>query len=686
MVSAPSSSLVRKRTASGHQKTIWDKSIKPVTTSLIMKSVASVFARYSLPHHLVDKEDIKEMFSLFRMGICPLPSKRQLRQHQKELAIDLRGKVVTRLLEHAKSSPVSIAIDGWTNVRSHKITNVVCLCGGTAYYWCSIVNANNANSASWLSKPLLDVMSGIKGLGVAIVGIVADNEELNKALYKRLLPSFPFLVLSPCGAHVINLCVQRSLELPGIHETMVTMAETINQFCSCKEYRQRLMALQRASGVSEPLTLRKPNATRWSSHLYAAQRLRQLQTWVQLIVPQTEGFWSSLGSIVDFLQPFQVATDVIQSDSSTIYTSHQQMEKLIRELPSIPSTSCFFTLRDVVKDIILHHWKKFMPISAIVQCSVLSFDDSGQFQFTGNQIAEARNWFMDFGVDYINKYHLSFHETPALIRRALGQQYSDFLGGVGTFSTMGDDVRGFRAGQAADSSRTSSAVRYGVNVQHRFGRWDPKSAWFMHLNTAPELCKAAIALLSVAGSEAAVERTFSAQDMVHNRRRNRLLDSAVEQEMFIRFNTDALQDESKRPAGQLFVELTEDGDVEADSTRQVKELFAFFSELRWPAGSDEKKNDEADEQAMDLAEAEAEVDNAINDSAAIQMEAELPVPEDITERFITYFIAKHGLVAGVRWLEHRMNTLQQEAITFTPPVKDTVDDLKNKINARLRSQ
>jgi hypothetical protein len=38
------------------------------------------------------------------------------------------------------------------------------------------------------------------------------------------------------------------------------------------------------------------------------------------------------------------------------------------------------------------------------------------------------------------------------------------------------------------------------------------------------------------GSEAAVERTFSLQAAVHSKQRNRLLDSTVEAEMFLRFN------------------------------------------------------------------------------------------------------------------------------------------------------
>ena len=55
-----------------------------------------------------------------------------------------------------------------------------------------------------------------------------------------------------------------------------------------------------------------------------------------------------------------------------------------------------------------------------------------------------------------------------------------------------------------------------------------------------ELPTVALALLSVAASEAAVERSFSAQDAVHTKKRNRLGRDTVQAEMFVRFNEDAL--------------------------------------------------------------------------------------------------------------------------------------------------
>jgi hypothetical protein len=63
---------------------------------------------------------------------------------------------------------------------------------------------------------------------------------------------------------------------------------------------------------------------------------------------------------------------------------------------------------------------------------------------------------------------------------------------------------------------------------------------------------------SVAGSEAAVERTFSAQGKVHTKGRNRLKDESVEAEMFCRFNGAALERKVQEKDTGHWIELTED--------------------------------------------------------------------------------------------------------------------------------
>jgi hypothetical protein len=42
-----------------------------------------------------------------------------------------------------KGQPITIALDGWTNVRSNKVTNILLICSGIAYYYTGIENEND---------------------------------------------------------------------------------------------------------------------------------------------------------------------------------------------------------------------------------------------------------------------------------------------------------------------------------------------------------------------------------------------------------------------------------------------------------------------------------------------------------------------------------------------------------------
>ena len=295
----------------------------------------------------------------------------------------------------------------------------------------------------------------------------------------------------------------------------------------------------------------------------------------------------------------------------------------------------------------------------------LSFDETGQHQFDADQSHAAYVWFVSFAVDYLHHYHLSQHEHTDDIRAAVRQQYANFMGSAALFNDIQSTATEMRSRQAAVSPPSQDT---------HYSFWNPKSVWYLYLHGAPELATAAIALLSVAGSEAACERSFSAQSLVHTKQRNRLRDDHVEQEMFIRFNCDALESNEQRAEAQQVTSLTPDCDEPRDSAAYIKVMFAAVENREAEGKKAREENVMRDEEA------------AVDDAPAVVLQPPLPLPVTLLERFINYYVQKHGLVVGYKWLEWRLNQLQQEAIGFDPPVKDTVtvDELKKQINAYLR--
>lgn len=71
--------------------------------------------------------------------------------------------------------------------------------------------------------------------------------------------------------------------------------------------------------------------------------------------------------------------------------------------------------------------------------------------------------------------------------------------------------------------------------------FDPLSVWACLTNpAAADLCDVAKALISVNPTEAAVERSFSAQDDVHSDERNRLSPEVIQAEMCLKWNCPLL--------------------------------------------------------------------------------------------------------------------------------------------------
>jgi hypothetical protein len=377
-----------------------------MNNAALRPATALLFARCSWAHQAVEFPEFLDFIKCVRESTCDPPDRRGLRLDQIKLAQELRGRVVRQLRSYCRSSPLSIAIDGWTNVNSSKVTNVVIICGGAAYYWCSIVNSRNHNTAAWLRDPLVQVFNGIKAEGLIFNAFVADNERVNRTVWDLLLQNFPFLIRSPCAAHLVQLCVVKALGLPCIDPVLMAVEALLRQF-RYKEARLKLKNLQIADNNGSFLNLLRPCDTRWSSWLNAIYRLLKVKKYVDVVTPQPQRFWSDLEDMSRFLKQFQLATDVIQQDSSTLYDVFQQFKRLLQHVRGLQLTSIFQPAKDDVINIIIDMWEKHINLDAIIICAQLSFDSAADAIFQRDQLVAAERWFLDFAAKYAVYWQLS---------------------------------------------------------------------------------------------------------------------------------------------------------------------------------------------------------------------------------------------------------------------------------------
>jgi hypothetical protein len=191
---------------------------------------------HSLSHWLLDSESFRDLLTAYRQGTIQPPSAWQFRQQIQQYAQTLQ----TDLLNRLKNRIATVCVDGWTNVRHDKVNNIVIICDGIAYYWCSITNSFEKNTAEWLAELIRPKLQEIMDQGVEVLALVADNEAVNQATYDILKESFHFMIHIPCAAHTLQLCVKYILKSDALQELVKSVGDIISMFDRSKELRQKL--------------------------------------------------------------------------------------------------------------------------------------------------------------------------------------------------------------------------------------------------------------------------------------------------------------------------------------------------------------------------------------------------------------------------------------------------------------
>ncbi len=238
---------------------------------------ARFFATNHIAYNVASSDSFADFVAAVRQSTVAAPKRDALKRGIAVLEQKMRTKLWTLLKKSA--SPVSIAIDGWTNVKHTKVLNVVLMCDNRAYYWRSIANAVERSSGEWMRGVLEPVITQLVDGGVRVVGFVADNEAVNAKAFRLLQPTFPFLIRVPCAAHTLQLVVKQLMDDDRWAELRADVQHIIQLFFASqggKEKRLQLQNLQTAKGCVQLLELVKPNTTRWNSEYYAYERLQQL--------------------------------------------------------------------------------------------------------------------------------------------------------------------------------------------------------------------------------------------------------------------------------------------------------------------------------------------------------------------------------------------------------------------------
>lgn len=490
----------------------------------IYKAFAIAFAKNSLPHSLIEDKFFKNALYTLNNKAISLNKK-----NMRDIILIEGEKINEKLLTNLALNkiPVTLALDGWTNIRSNKVTNVLLIVNGTSYFIGSIENESNKNNAEWLTIQLEEKIKSLLLKQINIIAIAADNEKLMKSVCKNLKIKFPLLIHVPCAAHIIQLCFKK---ICGI-ETIKTIISNINNIIylirNIKENRNKLFQLQINENIDEPLKILYHCEVRWTSLIISIERIIYLKKYIIEILKDSnnqkklkdlnskinEEFWNNLSLLYDFLKLFKLCTNQIQKDDATLYSVWENFNKLIDFYSTFDSS--FTNDKNLIVEIIKNKWNEHINVQLIDVTRLLNFEQN--YKINDNSLKFIEEW----GSEYLTTYSIVNNKNIDIIKPIIYLQISEFLSRQKEFANIDSIVNNLKKACEIQNTQYSAKLTWGRFSASHF-----------------ELSKIAIAILSICPTEAAVERSFSALSDIHteDRNRNRLSNNIIEAELKIKWN------------------------------------------------------------------------------------------------------------------------------------------------------
>ena len=317
---------------------------------------------------------------------------------------------------------------------------------------------------------------------------------------------------SPCFAHTLQLVVKDGLrEAKQSRKTIKKVSKIVSH---CRKS-------SKSSELLEDCTkLQLANATRWNSQVTMLRSLLKLpcdildQIMINAVVFLTPYEIQLCTELVDVLQPFQLATDLVQGDkivtASFVISSVKGLRVELSSLQDKYSSKLVTTLQ------------------ASLEQRLAKYEDMEHFQLA--TILDPR-----FKLDWCNE-----EETNSM-KGVITKKFEKLAP-----STPSDDVKsppakrsklfGFMKSKSVIKPASSTEVNKYLNLPCISEEENPLDYWKKEKDTFPVLSSLACKYLCIPASSAPVERLFSIAGKVFRPERCRISDERFQQLMMIRCN------------------------------------------------------------------------------------------------------------------------------------------------------
>ena len=468
----------------------------------IHTAYSRAFAKNSLPHSLLENNYFLELIAAIKEHSDVIITKQKLR----ELIISDGNKIKNDIINNLKISrqPITLAIDGWTNVRSNKVINLMLIVNGNIYYYDSIENKEKRNTKEYLLELFEEKINVMLSQGLNLIAITTDNEILMKSTCNDLVKKFPILLDIPCAAHLIQLCLKTICNSNNFKHTIDAIINLLNKFKNKKKNRLKLHNLQQKDNIN-PLKIIYPSMVRWSSIIISVERILELKKYITDIIDLDENFWINLDMFYDSTKEIKNFTNIIQNDNSSLHTVLDCFNKMITFYEPIN--------QDII-EIINQYWTKYIDKNLMNATKLFCFEilikpERALMEFIGS-----------WGALYLKKYKFTDEINEEKIKKLLLVQLNRLLVRQKEFSKIEELI---------------SETKYEENNCNNV-TYITKLVWGKLMVETYELSKVAIAILSIHPTESCVERSFSILSNIHTLERNNLHQDLIDAELSIKIN------------------------------------------------------------------------------------------------------------------------------------------------------
>uniref|UniRef100_A0A914D745 DUF659 domain-containing protein n=1 Tax=Acrobeloides nanus TaxID=290746 RepID=A0A914D745_9BILA len=212
----------------------------------------------SLPHALVDNAAFRRFVHRLNPSYT-LPTRRSI---SEKLMPELYKLVNSSVMEAVNQAPfVALSVDGWTDVRKEAIVNVM-VHTPQPFLFKSYDTGNNAHTAPYMANLLKQVIDEIGP--TKVVAITSDHAANLLAAWRLIQAEYPWIILSCCKAHLLDLVVQDILKLGVAHQVM-EQCKSVAKF-SYKKTPNLLLGEAQLFQYNKKIPFYMPSNVRWGTN------------------------------------------------------------------------------------------------------------------------------------------------------------------------------------------------------------------------------------------------------------------------------------------------------------------------------------------------------------------------------------------------------------------------------------